>query len=196
MGRRGVVEVAKADRDVDLALQFMQPGEEVAVKKGERTLWLPEGEDDVRRLSVVASGTGLFPTLQLLRGVLEQSESSSVEGIDLLWINDGKREFVLNAEVEDLQRRYEAGNCLSVTRVVDRELGNADTVPNEQLKEALPRHRAGTVGLIMAEGVVAGKLLRLFASRGYPKDCIAQLGVAPSTPVPPSAKEMADTLTV
>jgi hypothetical protein len=48
----------------------------------------------------------------------------------------------------------------------------------------------------MAEGVVADKLLRLFASRGYPTDSIAQLGVAPSTPVPPSTKEMAETLTV
>jgi hypothetical protein len=96
-----------------------------------------------------------------------------VSSLQLLWVNDGKRDFVLNEEVEELQRRH--AGAFAVTRVIDREVGNANTLFNAELSESLRPYEAGALGLVLAEGVVADKGRALLSSRGFPADAVVQL---------------------
>lgn len=165
-------------------LQYVEAGDELAVKEGARRLVMPpqgeergkgegEGEGEgVTALSVFTSGLGIVPTLQLLREVLGDARSS-VQQVEVLWINDAKKDFVLNSEMQELERRHEYQ--LRVTRVVDREAGNLDTQFNEQLRGAVSPHQAGNLAVVMAEGVVAAKANQLFATLGYSTDAVAKL---------------------
>lgn len=172
-----------------VALQFMEPGDELAVKAGPRKLTPQASVGSVTSISILAHEEGIVPTLQLLRAVLEDP-SASVEQVEVLWVNHSKKDFVLNEQLEELQRQYGADR-LRVTRVVDREAGNANTRFGEQAREAVSPYTPGRIAVVMAEsaataaiagphstattGVVQGKCLQLLASRGYPNTCISQL---------------------
>lgn len=165
--------------DFDLALQFMDIGDELAIKKGGHLLSMTEGvtfgKEDVKSMSVIATGLGILPSLQLLRTVLFDPDSS-LSTTEFLWINDCKRDFVLNKDVEELERAVgcESGR-LRVTRVVDRELGNPNTLINKELHDSLAAYRPGALGLVLAEGVAAEKMFRLLQSRGYPETSIVRM---------------------
>jgi hypothetical protein len=73
----------------------------LALRKGENTLDY-KGSDAIRSLSLVASGLGIIPIVQILRSVL-MTEDVAVDNIDLLWINDNKDDFLLSNEVEILE---------------------------------------------------------------------------------------------
>ena len=153
----------------------MEVGEELAVKPGSKRLASPTGEEDIEALSVLTSGMGILPTLQLLREVLSDPPSSSVRQVEVVWINDAKQDFILNEELAALERQHGASGHLRVTRVVDREAGNEDTLLNAQLGASVAPYCAGRVAIVMAEGAVAAKANQLFSSRGYPQSAIASL---------------------
>jgi hypothetical protein len=50
-----------------------------------------------------------------------------------------------------------------VTRVIDREVGNANTLFNAELSGSLQPYQAGALGLVLAEGVVADKCRALLS---------------------------------
>merc|ERR1712224_388559 len=124
------------------------------------------GANGVQSVAILAAGLGILPCLQLLRTV-QQDPESSVNNIELLWINDGKRDFVLNKDVEEVERSMgnminardsegsgvgSEGNGsgrLSVTRVVDRELGNANTLINKDLHAVIDVYKVGALGLVL-----------------------------------------------
>lgn len=166
---------------IPLELQFMDVGNELAIKAGKKRLLFPvvAGEAEISALSVLASGMGILPTLQLLREVLAEPQSSSVQEVEVVWINDAKKDFILNEELAALEKRHGgapgAGGRLHVTRVVDREAGNADTLLNDQVGSAVAPYRPGRLAVVMAEGAVASKAGQLFSSRGYPRAAIATL---------------------
>lgn len=165
------------------ALQFLQEGEELAVKCGAKRLKLPRGDaTSITALSVLTSGMGILPTLQLLREVLSDARSS-VQLVEVVWINDSKKDFILNAELEALELLHGHGEGgsgrLQVTRVVDREAGNANTLFSEQLRGAVSTFEPGTVAVVLAEDEgVALKANQLFSSLGYPDECVASLSKA------------------
>ena len=184
-----------------IAMQFMELGDELAAKGGQRRLTLQSTENPITSISVVAYEEGILPTLQLLRSVLADPEAS-VEQLEVLWINHSKKDFLLNEQVEELQSRYGADR-LRVTRVVDREAGNANTRFGEQARDAVSPYSAGRVAVLMtppapaavsagpapvpalslasvpasasAQAVVRAKCQQLLEAQGYPADCIAQL---------------------
>lgn len=168
--------------DLPFALQFLQEGDELAVKGGAKRLVLPRGatSSSIAALSVLTSGLGILPTLQLLREVLSDERASSVQLVEVVWINDSKKDFLLNAELEALEMLHGHGEGgsgrLQVTRVVDREAGNANTQFSEQLRGAVSAFEAGSVAVVLAQDeAVALKARQLFSSLGYPNDCIASL---------------------
>lgn len=145
------------------------------MKKGSRRVQLPNVDATISQLVLLASGDGVLPALQLLRAMAGDPDTA-VEQIDLLWINDSKRDFALNHEIEKLQHQLltkSSGPRLRVARIVDRELGNPDTLLNEELLRALPEHRAGAAGLVFAEGTAAAKCRELLSAKGYSDACIS-----------------------
>jgi NAD(P)H-flavin reductase len=176
VGRSKAVLGSRGNTDVDVALRYLSVGDEVAVKAGPHRLRLPEIGDQIQRIVAVASGEGILPAVQLMRALCADQDTT-VADVDVLWINDNRSDFLLNHEVEKLQQQQEvqAGPRLRVTRIVDRELGNADALLNADLHGAVPGHRQGAVGLVLAEGVAAEKCHNLLISRGYPENAIAQL---------------------
>lgn len=161
------------ENDFDSALLNMETGSKLAVKKGPKRLRLPEIDGVVRKIAVVANRMAAVPALQLLHAVLEDPEFS-VETVEMLWINNHKREFMLNNEVEQLQRLYGA-NKLKVTRAVDGDVHNGDTLLNPELSQTFATHQEGSIALVMAEDVVAHKSAQLLRRAGYPENAIATL---------------------
>lgn len=172
-----------------VAMQFIEVGDELAVKAGPRRLILGPTDGPVTSMSILVHGEGIVPTVQLLRSVLADPEAA-LEQLELLWINSSKKDFLLNEQVEELQSQYGADR-LRVTRVVDREAGNANTRFGEQARAALSPYTAGRVAVVMAppaaaptengaaavsaHNAVRAKCQQLLAAQGYPAECIAQL---------------------
>lgn len=168
-----------------MSLQFMEPGDELAVKAGPKRLHLQASVEPITSITVLAHEEGIVPTLQLLREVLTDS-TASVEQVEVLWVNHSKKDFVLNDQLEELQSRY-GPDRLRVTRVVDREADNANTRFGESAREAVSPYSRGRLAVVMAApaatagpqstepAVVEAKCLQLLASQGYPPASISQL---------------------
>ncbi|KAJ1431623.1 hypothetical protein B484DRAFT_395405 [Ochromonadaceae sp. CCMP2298] len=156
-----------------LALQFMSPGDELAVKAGRRRMRFLAPDDPITSISLVASGLGVAPALQLLYEVLPDGEST-VQALDLLWINEAKRDFLLNEQVEDLELAY--GDLLHVTRVVDSDAHNADTVMNGELRRAVAPYSYGSIAVLLAPETLLLKLRLLLVDQlGYPEQNIVSV---------------------
>jgi hypothetical protein len=97
-----------------------------------------------------------------------------VQDVEVVWINDAKEDFVLDAEVRRLEQIN--GGRLRVTRVLDREAGNADTLFNSQLRGAASLYQAGSMAVVLAEDAAVGaKAERMFAALGYPPSRVVTL---------------------
>lgn len=182
-----------------VAMQFMELGDELAVKAGHRKLSLSTIEGPILNMSILVYEEGIVPTLLLLRSVLADSEST-VEQVEVLWVNHHKNDFLLNEEVEQLQSLFGADR-LRVTRVVDREAGNGNMRFGEQARAAVSPYSIGRIAVVMApvgvsadaapfsdsartqqnselsstHNAVRAKCQELLAAQGYPDGSVALL---------------------
>ena len=159
-------------------LMLLEEGDEIAYKKGKVQLkYISEDEEEgtsttttttaapVDSVTVITSGLGVAPTLQIVSRILTDPESA-VESIDVLWINESKEQFFLNESVEELEDRF--ADKLFVARVVDRQFGDRDSAINEKLRDALVRYRVGGLAMVIATEELQAKSCELLLSLGYP----------------------------
>lgn len=149
-----------------LALQYMSIGDEIAVKAGKKLLKYRGSDDPITDITLIASESGIANSYRILNEILNDSEST-VEKVDLLWINEKKNDFVLNDDLENLEGRF--GKKLKVTRVVDTDVNNPDTLINDQLKDIIPPHKVGAIVITTASTIIKTKTnLLLQETLGYP----------------------------
>ena len=146
-------------------LDTLALGDEVAFKIGKNKLNYVGSDDTINRISIVASGMGIVPAMQILRGVLPDSEST-VEAIDLLWINEDKSEFFCNRDVEKLEYRY--FERLSVTRILESDLYGRDLSKVDEITREFFLYEPGTIAIICGPDYVISKTRSLFYEMEYP----------------------------
>merc|ERR1711998_707706 len=101
------------------ALETLAIEDEIAFMTGKNKLNYIGNDDTITHISIVASSMGIVPVIQVVRGILSDSDSS-VESVDLLWINEDKGDFFCNREVEKLEYRY--FERLFINRVLESDL--------------------------------------------------------------------------
>lgn len=150
-------------------LETLALGDELAFKGGRYRLNYLGQDDPISSMTVVASGLGVSPTLQILRGILSDRDST-VDDIELLWLNENSEDFVCESEVESLELRHI--EKLVVTRVIEGDIYGRDLLKNEQVQDSVSPYEEGRVAIICTPDYIASTLRTLFQDLGYPAENI------------------------
>jgi len=155
-------------------LETLALGDELAFKAGRYRLNYLGPDEEITTMSLVASGLGIAPTLQILRGILPDRDST-VEDTELLWINEDKEDFVCENDVDLLELRHI--EKLLVTRVVEKDLYGRDLIRNEQVRKSISPYEPGRVAVLCAPDYVVSNLQMLYADLGYPPEAVLVVSV-------------------
>jgi ferredoxin-NADP reductase len=148
-------------------LEFLSIGDEIGFKSGKNRLVYKGKEDPINGISIIVSGLGICAALQILRSILVDADTT-VQDIELLWINEKKNEFILNKELEILEANYP--DVLFVNRVIDNDIANMEVPMNESIRDAISPYEYGRIVIICAPELVSLKCNDLlYAEDGYPE---------------------------
>lgn len=165
---------SKDDR-LSLLLPTLTHGDEAAYKVGSNIFDYRGPENPIRFMTIVASGVGIVPILELLQRVLTRTDEFNVESVELLWINDSKEDFVFNHAVEHLEAEHpERFFC---ARVLDQDIGAEDSVLNDKVRDSLPLAETGRVAIVAAPSTIAAKFRSALDSLIYRSDNIMSIAV-------------------
>lgn len=171
--RRGTLGDAAGDRFAR-CLDSLALGEELAIKSG-RYRMNYQGEDDpIQSVSMVASGLGITPSLQMLRSLLP-GRDSAIEEIELAWVNEDKADFICSKEVESFEYRYI--DKFYVSRIVQGDLYGFDVSKNTKVRKALSPYEPGRLGVICGPDYVVSRIRALFEEMGYPSENILSVSM-------------------
>jgi len=140
-------------------------GDEIAFKTGKNKLNYIGNDDTITHITLVASGMGIVPSIQILRGIFTDTDST-VENVDLLWINEDKSDFFCNREVEQLEFRY--FERLVVNRVLESDLYGADLSKIDAVVSQFSPYDAGSIAIVCGPDYVISKTRNLFYEMDYP----------------------------
>jgi NAD(P)H-flavin reductase len=163
--------IVRRDRDTNSADKFTKAldtlalGDEIAFKVGRNRLNYIGIDDVIEHISIVASGMGIVPAIQILRGILPAFDST-VETVDLLWINEDKIDFFCNREIEKLEYRY--FERFSVTRILETDLYGRDLSKVSEVTKQFSKFESGKIGIICGPDYVINKMRSLFYDMEYP----------------------------
>lgn len=171
-----VTRIFKRSKDDHLSalLPTLAFGDEVAFKVGENVYEYSGPEDPIRHLTVVASGLGIVPVLELLQRVLTGAEFE-VSSCELLWINDSKEDFIFNTEIEKLELEYP--EKFFVARVLDQDISYEDSVLNDKVQDALPLNEVARVAIIAAPDTIADKFTSALEGLQYSQENIMTIAL-------------------
>jgi ferredoxin-NADP reductase len=171
-GSFGVLtRIFKRSKDDKLStlLPTLTFGDEVAVKTGSNIFEYRGPEASIRFLTIVASGLGIVPIIELLQRVLS-GEEYDVERCELLWINDSKEDFVFNSEIERLENLHP--DKFLCARVLDQAITLEDSVLNNKVRDALPLSESGRVAIISSTPTVSTKIQKALDALTYQSENI------------------------
>jgi NAD(P)H-flavin reductase len=126
------------------ALQKCAVGDELAFKGGQRKLRYNEPADpDTRKdgpielVTLVASSLGIAPAMKMIRTSVEDSDDTTVDEVEVLWVNQDDNDFVCDDDLSALENKFE--KQLYVTRLTEPALydAEADLLTNEDVLSRL-----------------------------------------------------------
>ena len=147
------------------ALETLAIEDEIAFKTGKNKLNYIGNDDTITHISIVASSMGIVPVIQIVRGILSDSDSS-VESVDLLWINEDKGDFFCNREVEKLEYRY--FERLFINRVLESDLYGRDLSKVDEVMNQFNEYEPGRVAIICGPDYLISKARNIFYEMEYP----------------------------
>ena len=164
IGRRDRESNSSTDK-FTRALDTLAVQDEIAFKIGRNKLNYIGNDDTITQISIVASSMGIVPVIQIIRGVLSDPESS-VESVDLLWINEDKGDFFCNREIEKLEYRY--FERLVINRVLETDLYGRDLSKVSEVMEQFSEYEPGRVAIISGPDYLISKARSLYYEMEYP----------------------------
>ena len=164
IGRRDRESNSSTDK-FTRALDTLAVQDEIAFKIGRNKLNYIGNDDTITQISIVASSMGIVPVIQIIRGVLSDPESS-VESVDLLWINEDKGDFFCNREIEKLEYRY--FERLVINRVLETDLYGRDSSKVSEVMEQFSEYEPGRVAIISGPDYLISKARSLYYEMEYP----------------------------
>lgn len=150
-------------------LDTMALGDELAFKAGRYRLNYQGEDDPIRYSSMVVSGLGITPAMQMLRGVLP-GKDSTVEEVDLVWVNEDRADFLCSTEVDGLQYGYI--EKMQVTRVIQTDLFGKDVTENDVVRDAVSNYRPGAIAVVCGPDYFVTKVRAFFQQLKYPAENI------------------------
>ena len=179
----------------------LKVGDEIAFRGGRHRLsgsspWLgsrmtgsrkqKEAADPITRVSLVAAGAGITPTMQLLQyiydGVSGQARDSSeppfgkpmarnknIKG-ELLWMNEREEDFIGAVDIKTLGYRY--GKKLNTKKVLETDLYSPDLFRDGKFRDSLSSYTPGSIAIICAPEHLVEQFRFLYRELGYPVDSI------------------------
>lgn len=162
------------DDKLSTLLPSLAYGDEIAFKPGPNVLQYKGSENPIKFLTIVASGTGIIPILDILKRVLNDDEFE-VDSCELLWINDSKEDFIFNNEIEKLENAH--GDRFFCARVLDEDITTEESVLNDKVRDSLPLAEPGRVAIVAAPATVANKFKPALDSLIYQQQNVMSIPV-------------------
>lgn len=153
-------------------LKELSIGDELAFKGGRYRLSYAGKQKKITSLTCVAAGVGITPVLQVLRGVLPESESS-INDVELLWLNENGEEFICEDEISKFEVKYYSKFFSS--KVVQPDLYGVNMLKNDDILGSLSPFEPGRIALVAGPDYVITKARQLLTMIGYPSDCILSI---------------------
>ena len=157
------------------ALDTLALQDEIAFKTGRNKLNYIGNDDTITQISIVASSMGIVPVIQIIRGILSDPESS-VESVDLLWINEDKGDFFCNREIEKLEYRY--FERLAINRVLETDLYGRDLSKVSEVMDQFSDYEPGKVAIVSGPDFLISKARNLYYEMEYPTVNIMSINCA------------------
>lgn len=154
------------------SLSKLSLGDEIAFKLGKNSLNYSGSETPIQSLTMIASGTGIVPLIQLLRRLFTNS-NYNIDRCELLWINSKKEDFILNGEVEKFEADYE--DKFVCARVLDGAMESNDYELNQNMQDSLPGYEGGRVALLSAPEPLTTKFVEVLEQLQYPSSDVILL---------------------
>jgi len=155
---------ASGDRFAE-ALSQMGVGDELAYKGGRYRLNYLGNNYPIEGMSIIASGFGAAPALQIVRDVFTE-DSTTIDNVEMLWVNEKKSDFVCDADLEDLEYRYV--ERFTMSRIIQEDLYGRGLTKRYDVKNSLSPYTKGNLGVICAPEYVISKARNLLVDLGYP----------------------------
>ena len=147
------------------SLDGLEQGDEIAFKGGPYRLNYEGTDDPIKFVTVVSAGVGIAPSIQILNGILSDRDST-VEDMEMLWMNSDNRDFVCEKDVAALEKKYE--KKLFVTRVNEAKLFDQDFTRKDVILGALSAYEPGRIAVVCGSEDVIAKVKDLLINVGYP----------------------------
>lgn len=154
------------------SLDSLEEGDEIAFKGGPYRLNYEGADDPIKFVTVVSAGVGIAPSLQILNGILSDREST-VEDMEVLWINSDNRDFVCEKDVMALEKKYE--KKLFVTRVSENKLFEQDFTQKDVVLGAISPYEEGRIAVVCGSDDVIVKVRAFLLSVGYPGQSVLSI---------------------
>ena len=154
------------------SLDGLEQGDEIAFKGGSYKLNYQGTDDPIKYVTVVSSSIGIAPSLQILNGILSDRDST-VEDMELLWMNGDTRDFVCEKDVSALEKKYE--KKLFVTRVCEAKLFEQDFTKKDAILGALSGYESGRIAVLCGSDDMISKMKDLLISVGYPPNSVIEI---------------------
>jgi len=169
--RKDVDAVSEEEKFTEL-LDNMDIGDELAYKGGDYKLKFGGLQtDQIKGITIIGSSLGIAPALQIIRGMLSMDDIT-VENIEFLWLNEDRKDFVLENEIEKLELQY--FEKFSTTKVLERGLFGRDLSRNSVIDECTTSYQSGRLGIVCAPDYHTAMMTQyLISQKKYPIQNIA-----------------------
>lgn len=147
------------------SLDGLEEGDEIAFKGGSYRLNYEGADDPIKYVTVVSTGLGIAPSLQILNGILSDREST-VEDMEVLWMNSDNRDFPCDSDIALLEKKYD--KKLFVTRVNESKLFEQDFTQKDVILGALSAYETGRIAVLCGSEDATAKVKELLLHVGYP----------------------------
>eukprot|EP00607_Mallomonas_marina_P006521 CAMPEP_0182430218 /NCGR_PEP_ID=MMETSP1167-20130531/38424_1 /TAXON_ID=2988 /ORGANISM="Mallomonas Sp, Strain CCMP3275" /LENGTH=265 /DNA_ID=CAMNT_0024615079 /DNA_START=493 /DNA_END=1290 /DNA_ORIENTATION=- len=150
-------------------LDLMALGDELALKSGRYRLNYQGDDDPIRYSTIVVSGLGITTAMQMLRGVLP-GKDSTVEEVEVVWVNEDKADFLCATEMERMEYGYI--EKMRVSRVIQADLFGKDITENALVRDAVSSYEEGRIAVVCGPDYVVTRMRSFFQELDYPSENI------------------------
>jgi ferredoxin-NADP reductase len=164
---RRVSESSSSSDKFAKTLDTMALGDELAFKAGKYRLNYSGEDSPIDGMTMIACGLGITPALQMLRGILPGKEST-VEDVELVWVNEDKADFLCVKDIENMEFRYM--DKLALTYVLQTDLYGKDITENERVSNAMSPYEYGRIAVVCGPDYIVTRVRDYFQDLGYPPE--------------------------
>eukprot|EP00519_Triparma_laevis_P001720 CAMPEP_0182510064 /NCGR_PEP_ID=MMETSP1321-20130603/27930_1 /TAXON_ID=91990 /ORGANISM="Bolidomonas sp., Strain RCC1657" /LENGTH=457 /DNA_ID=CAMNT_0024716467 /DNA_START=143 /DNA_END=1513 /DNA_ORIENTATION=- len=149
----------------------MEVGDEVAIKPGKSTLEYRGQDLPVTDMVYLCNGLGVVPIINQVKELVGV-QSSTVQTLSVVWINEKPEEFYKGAYNELEDEFYKYNKKLDVSCCLANDVYAGAMSDNEEIVTSVPDFQPGTMAVLAGPDYFVKKANMFLQSKGYPADCI------------------------